>query len=251
MEPVDIFKYQATRVLDLLLPPRCYGCGEEVQRQGTLCASCWSGLHFISSPRCRLCGYPFDYALPDSSLCGACLAHPPGYDKAVSALVYDDASRKLILSFKHGDRTETAPSLAQLMAQAGQDCLSRADLIIPVPLHRGRLFSRRYNQSALLARSLSSISGVPWAPDLLERGKRTPTQGGLNRMQRAQNVHNAFRIRQEKAAALAGRHILLVDDVLTTGATVEACAVCLRKAGVASVLILTLARVVTPGKVTI
>ncbi len=251
MKPVDTFKYQANRMLDLLLPPRCYGCGEEVQKQGTLCASCWSGLRFITNPRCRLCGYPFDYALPDSSLCGACLARPPTYDKAVSALVYDDASRKLILSFKHGDRTETSPSLAQIMAQAGQDCLEQADLIVPVPLHRGRLFSRRYNQSALLARSLSSISGLPWSPYLLERCKRTTSQGGLNRAQRARNVRDAFRTRRGKAAAVAGRHVLLVDDVLTTGATVEACTSCLRKAGAASILVLTLARVVTPGQATI
>jgi ComF family protein len=248
---VDTFRYRAIRALDLLLPPRCYGCGEEVQKQGTLCAACWSRLRFISNPRCRLCGYPFDYALPDSSLCGRCLSHPPSYDRAVSALVYDEASRKLILSFKHGDKTETAPSLAQLMAQAGHDCLAESDLIVPVPLHRGRLFSRRYNQSALLARVLASISNLPWSPYLLERGKRTVSQGGLDRGERARNVGDAFRVRSGKRAALSGQHVLLVDDVLTTGATVEACTACLRQADVASVQVLTLARVVTPGQATI
>ncbi|GER06244.1 phosphoribosyltransferase [Iodidimonas muriae] len=236
--------------LDSLLPPRCYACGTLVDRQGALCGPCWSGLHFITAPSCMRCGYPFEIGLDGHHMCGACLAHPPAYDRGISALVYDDASRALILGFKRADRLELAKPLAGLMAQAGRDLLAQADLIVPVPLHRTRLLSRRFNQSAVLARALAQISGTSWTPFLLERTRRTPSQGGLNRAERTRNVRGAFRIRPKAQAThvLRNTHILLVDDVLTTGATVTACTGVLRKAGASSISVLTLARVVTPGQ---
>ncbi|WP_281299711.1 MULTISPECIES: ComF family protein [unclassified Iodidimonas] len=237
------------RGIDLILPPRCYGCGALVDRQGALCAACWGGLRFITDPRCHRCGYPFEYAMAGNPLCGACLAGLPLYDRGLSALVYDDASRSLILAYKRADRTELAAPLALLMARAGGGLLADADLLLPVPLHHSRLFSRRFNQSALLARALSRQSGIPHDPTLLVRVKRTKSMGGLNRSERMKNVRKAFALggSARSRAALSGRRVILVDDVYTTGATVNACARVLRKAGVAHISVLTVARVLSPA----
>jgi ComF family protein len=182
-------------------------------------------------------------------LCGACLAGLPLYDRGLSALVYDDASRSLILAYKRADRTELAAPLALLMARAGGGLLADADLLLPVPLHHSRLFSRRFNQSALLARALSRQSGIPHDPTLLVRVKRTKSMGGLNRSERMKNVRKAFALggSARSRAALSGRRVILVDDVYTTGATVNACARVLRKAGVAHISVLTVARVLSPA----
>ena len=237
----------ASRALDTLLPPRCYACGAAVAQQGELCGSCWTGLTFITEPMCRICGYPFDYAMPEESLCGACHARPPAYDRAKSALVYDDASRDLVLAFKRGDRTALADPLGRLAARAGRDLLESAGLILPVPLHPRRLFARRFNQAALLAKAISRQSGVDWSPDLLYRRKNTPSQGGLSHKQRRENMRGAFLVRRR----VEGRHVVLVDDVMTTGATAEACAKALRRAGARSVALVTVTRVVRPAQTTI
>jgi len=237
----------AGRALDILLPPRCYACGAEVSRQGELCGSCWAGLTFITEPMCRICGYPFDYATVEESLCAACHARKPSYDRAASALVYDDASSSLVLAFKRGDRTHLAEPLGRLAARAGEVLLAEADLILPVPLHPRRLFARRFNQAALLAREISKASGVGWSPDLLYRRRNTPSQGGLSNKQRRENMRGAFMA----GGRLEARHVVLVDDVMTTGATAEACAKVLRGAGARSVALLTLTRVVRPTQTTI
>jgi len=243
MEFLQRLEHVARGALDLLLPPRCYGCGAAVADQGRLCAACWSGLTFLTPPCCASCGYPFEYAPGGESLCAACMAGRPAYDVARSALVYDDASRPLVLAFKHGDRTHLAAPLADLMAAAGGELLEAADLILPVPLHPARLFRRRFNQAALLARMLARKSGTDWSPTRLQRRRATITQGGLSRRGRQRNVAGAFYMR----GRLEGRAVLLVDDVMTTGATVEACARCLRRAGARHIGVLTLARVVLPG----
>jgi len=237
----------ATAALDLLLPPRCLGCGAIVDRQGTLCSICWRGVGFIGPPMCACCGLPFEIAAGPGALCGACVATPPVYARARAAVVYDDGSRSLTLGFKHGDRLHAAAPFARWMVHAGAELLADADLIVPVPLHPWRLFRRRYNQSALLARAVSRMSGVPLAVDAVVRRRRTPSQGGLNRRQRALNVRGAFRVRHGAIATVAGRRVILVDDVLTTGATVGACARALLSAGAVSVDVLTLARVVRSG----
>lgn len=230
----------------LLLPRRCLACGTPVDGQGALCASCWPSVQFLGPPFCSACGYPFEYDPGEGVLCGACTAQSPAFRRARSVFVYDDASRGPLLAFKHADRTDAAPSFARLMMQAAPDLLSDADLIAPVPLHRRRLFSRRYNQSALLSRALASGTGLTSVPDLLVRSRHTPTQGGLSASARRRNVRGAFAMRPDKADRVRDAQVLLIDDVFTTGATVETCSRTLLRAGARAVDVLTLARVVRP-----
>jgi len=233
--------------LDFLLPPRCMRCGTGVASAGTVCARCWSTLGFLGAPWCRCCGLPFEHDAGAEALCGACTREAPAFDRCRAALRYDDESRGLILSFKHGDRTQTAPLFARWMVQAGAEILRDADLIVPVPLHWTRLLARRFNQSALLALRIGRETGIEVLPDGLVRRRRTASQGHLTPTQRADNVRSAFRPHPRRGARLAGRRVVLVDDVLTTGATVSACARVLRRTGAASVDVLTLARVVRPA----
>jgi ComF family protein len=229
-----------------LLPPRCLVCGLGVDRPGALCAACWGGLSFLAPPICAACGFPFDYDLGAGTLCGACHREPPAYDRARAVLRYDEVSRGLLLGFKHGDRTEGAPAFGGGLARAGGELIAECDVVLPVPLHRRRLFTRRYNQSALLAHALGRATGLPVLPDSLRRVRNTASQGRLSAAARRRNVAGAFRVATGAAERLGGRRVLLVDDVLTTGATVEACARVLKRAGAAGVDVLTLARVVRP-----
>lgn len=239
-----VLGWTATAVLDALLPPRCGSCGEPVGRPRTLCLGCWSALRFVARPLCRLCGDPFETAPPGEPVCGDCLAAPPPWGRGRSALRYDDASRPLVLAFKHGDRLHLAPLLAGWMRAAGAELLAECEVIVPVPLHRWRLLARRYNQAAALAHALARASGRPVSDCALLRARRTPSQGRMSRSQRARNVQGAFRIDAGRRAEIAGRRVLLVDDVLTSGATAAACTRALLRAGAASVDLLTLARVV-------
>ena len=232
----------ANALLDALLPPRCLCCGASVDRQGGLCPGCWSALIFIAPPYCACCGLPFEYETQDGNLCGACLAEPPAFARARAVLVYDDGSRPLVLSFKHGDRIHAAGAYGTWLARAGAELLTDADLLVPVPLHRGRLFRRRYNQAALLTQALSKRTGIETIPDALQRQRATPTQGGLDRKGRLRNVKGAFRL--HPGQSVVDRRVVVVDDVLTTGATLAACARVLTRAGAARVDVLTLARVV-------
>lgn len=225
------------------LPPRCLGCGVTVDQNGLLCTECWSGLSFIAPPLCDCCGLPFAYQVAERSHCAACIASPPAFDRARAVLVYDDASRRLVPGFKHADRLEPVPAFGRWLARAGAELTEAADLIAPVPLHRWRLFRRRYNQAGLLAQALGRVAGCPVAPDLLVRRRSTPSQGGLGRAGRRRNVAGAFALRAGREAQVRGRRILLIDDVHTTGATLGECARVLRRAGAASVDALTLARV--------
>ncbi|NNG02674.1 MAG: ComF family protein [Inquilinus sp.] len=230
--------------LDAVLPPRCLSCGAVVGGDGALCPPCWTRLAFVGPPHCVCCGLPFPYDAGEELRCGACIRRRPAFDRARAALVYDGASRPLLLGFKHGDETHAAAPFARWMAGAAGSLLTGADLLVPVPLHRWRLFRRRYNQAALLAHALGRGAGRPVATDLLIRRRRTPSQGGLGRVGRAANVRGAFAVPQAVRARIAGRRLLLVDDVMTTGATVEACARALRRAGAAHVDVIVLARVV-------
>ncbi|HLF58607.1 MAG TPA: ComF family protein [Alphaproteobacteria bacterium] len=234
------------RGLDLLLPPRCLGCGRLVETAHSLCADCWQGVAFLAPPVCARCGYPFEIEAGDGALCAACSREPPPWDRARAVFRYDDRSRGMILGFKYGDRTEAAKAFGQWLARAGRELLAEGDLLVPVPLHWTRLFSRRYNQAALLAHAVSKLSGVPADATVLVRNRRTPPQGGLDRTMRRRNVRGAFAVPVRKQARVARRRIVLIDDVLTTGSTVGACVEALREAGAASVDVLTLARVAAP-----
>lgn len=235
------------RAVDIVLPPRCLGCGVLVGEPGAVCPACWGGIDFIAPPMCRCCGLPFDYDEGADAVCGDCARHQPLYGRARSAMVYNDASRRLVLAFKHADRIDAAPAWGDWLARAGADLLADADLLVPVPLHRRRLIARRYNQAALMAQALGRISGLPVSIDALRRVRATPSQGRLNRSQRARNVAGAFAARDSRRNALRGAHVLLVDDVLTTGATLTACIRPLLHAGAANVDVLTLARVTRTG----
>ncbi|MEO8713795.1 MAG: ComF family protein [Acetobacteraceae bacterium] len=234
--------------LDLLLPPACIACDRPVDAPGLLCPACFRATGFITAPCCLICGVPFDASPHGGSdgLCRSCQIAPPDFDRARAALRYDGGARRLILPFKHGDRVEMARALAPMMARAGAALLARADLLVPVPLHRWRLFRRRYNQAALLARALTRISGVPGLPDALGRSRRTAALGGKGARARRAEVDGAFSVRPGRAERIAGRRILLIDDVVTSGATASACARALKAAGAASVDVLAAARVPAP-----
>jgi ComF family protein len=230
------------RLLDGALPPRCLSCGVIVGDVGTLCSTCWPDVAFIARPLCAACGVPLS-AAPDTDvlLCAACLAARPPWRRARAVFRYKGVGRALVLSFKHGDRLDAAPTLARWLARAGAELLADADVIVPVPLHRRRLFARRYNQSAVLALALGKATGRSVAVDALMRVRPTPTQGGLDRRARAANVRGAIAARHP--ARIKGRRVVVIDDVLTTGATVGVCTRALLRAGAVSVDILTLARV--------
>ncbi len=235
-------------VVDAIFPPQCPACRGFVDRHGHLCGACWGQARFITAPTCACCGVPFEYEMGDGGLCLGCIANRPLYGRARSALIYDDLSRKLVLSFKHGDRLDGAGPYAHLMAQAGRELLADADLLVPVPLHWRRMFRRRYNQSAVLANRISGLAGIECLPDGLLRIRATPSQGQLPRKDRLKNVRGAFAVARRHSDHIGDRSILLIDDVLTTGATVNDCARALFRAGAHNVNVLTLARVVLPAQ---
>jgi ComF family protein len=239
-------------LLDAILPHRCLGCAEMIDGEASLCAECWRRLTLIGPPFCRCCGYPLPQVVADAPLCGVCAVEPPLYDRARTALRYDDGSRGMILRFKHADRTDIALTFGRLMLNAGRDLLADADLITPVPLHRWRLLQRGYNQAAMLAQALHQASGVPLAPDLIQRIAPTRSQQGLSGDQRQRNITSTvFRLHPWHRSKAEGKRILLIDDVLTTGATVTACVRSLQREGAEAVDVLTLARVVRDAGETI
>jgi ComF family protein len=230
--------------LDALLPPRCLGCGETVDASGALCPTCFSGFTFIAAPMCHVCGVPLELAVDDDLVCGGCLKERPDFNRARAVFIYDEASKPIVLRFKHGDRTDAAVHLARWMQRVGSTLLESCDVIVPVPLHQWRFLWRTYNQAALLANALGRFSGKPSLPDGLLRVRRTPSQGGLGRAQRRRNVSGAFRVRRPDR--IRGKNVLLVDDVFTTGATAEACTRALLAAGAAMVDVLVLGKVPMP-----
>lgn len=226
-------------VVDTVLPPQ-----ELLSLAGDpLSKRLWENVTFLDAPWCEACGFPFEYQIAEGGLCGRCAVRRPAYDHARAAMAYDDGSRALVLSFKHGGRTEGLTGFAAQMRRAGRDILGGADYLIPVPLHPSRLIRRKYNQAALLGRALGKITEVKYNPDVLIRTKRTNSQGQFNARQRVENVRGAFEIRASAKERVKGAHIILIDDVLTTGATLEACARTLKKAGARQVDGLCLARV--------
>jgi ComF family protein len=231
-----------TALLDTIYPPRCLACAEATDQRHGLCPACWRDTHFIAGTTCRRCGVPLIGEAGPEDACEGCTRHPPAWDRGAAAIVYAGAGRRIVLALKHGDRLDMVRPLAGWMAAAGRELLTEANLIAPVPLHWSRLVRRRYNQSAELARCLARLSGRRAAPDLLVRRRATAPQQG-SREARAANQAGAFAVNPRRTGVLAGRSVLLVDDVLTSGATLSACAECLRAGGAARVNVLALARV--------
>lgn len=230
-----------------LAPPLCPVTGEEVSGPALMSPAGWSALHFIAPPFCRRCGVPFSVDYGAGVECPACIAEPPVFDRARAALVYDDASHRLVVGFKHADRTELAPMFAGWMRRAGAGLITTDSVIAPVPLHPRRLAGRRYNQSAMLAARLAKDARAVPCLDGLKRVRATPPQKNLSVEARRRNVAGAFRANEKRRAQIRGAHVIIVDDVLTTGATLSAAARCLTNAGAARVDALVLARVVKGG----
>ena len=228
------------RALDLLFPPQALDGAVAPQSTG-LSAEAWSKVAFIAEPLCDGCGAPFEFAAAER--CAACLARPRAFARARAAVLYDEASRDLILQFKHADRTDLARLLSGWVGRAADDLLADADAVAPVPLHRSRLLARRYNQAAEIARPLARRHGLRFLPDSLVRSKRTESQAGKSGSGRRRNVAGAFAVPPRQRRRVEGRRILLIDDVLTTGATAEACARALLAAGASAVDLAVVARV--------
>jgi len=231
-------------VLDFALPPRCGGCGTIVDEVDSFCAPCWSKLEFLGAGGCLRCGLPL--RATDADLCGACLARPPRLDRIRAAVAYDDISRSIAMRLKYGRKVALARTMSRfmqpLLGAVGPDVV-----LVPVPLHRARLWNRGFNQSAFVARELSRRTGVPLAVDALKRVRSTPPLKGMSMRQRRRTVAGAFRV--SRPAELAGRTIVLVDDVFTTGSTANACARALKRAGAARVDLISWARVIRPSQI--
>jgi len=234
---------QALRgVITVALPPRCAGCGTPVGEDHRFCASCWGGLRFLGPPWCAACNLPFDFDRGDGALCGACLAQPPRHAGVRGAVAYGPVARDLALRLKYGGRIAFAETMARQMARLMPE---GTDLLIPVPLHRWRIWTRGFNQAALIADALSRLTGMPNDRTALIRIRRTAPLRGLGGRQRAKMVAGAFATAAGAGGRLRGRAIVLVDDVYTSGATADACTRALLRAGATSVTILCWARVLT------
>ncbi|PHS41280.1 MAG: phosphoribosyltransferase [Robiginitomaculum sp.] len=234
-------------LLDTLLPPHSLITGQVLSKAGPEAdVELWQNLKFIDDPCCQACGFPFEFEQGQNALCIRCTAYKPEFDQARSAITYDDTSRKLVLDFKYGGRTDGLGFFAAQMVRAGAEMLDRADMLIPVPLHRARLRQRRFNQAALLAREISRITNIPYDTEILMRKKNTPIQGSLSFKARRRNVSGAFDIYGKNKHRLKNKRVVIIDDVYTTGSTLSACAKPLKRAGVAQIDALTFMRVVRP-----
>jgi ComF family protein len=230
----------------ILFPPACAGCRRLVNAPGTLCGECWQKLRLLEKPWCEVMGTPFSHDMGEGFLSAEAIANPPPFRRARAAVSYEGVAQRIVAGLKYADRTELAPWMARWMARAGAELIADAEIVVPVPLHRRRFLTRRFNQSAELARALGRIAGLPFAPDAVRRVKKTRQQVGLGARERQDNVRGAFRVPPEAEIKVRARQVLLVDDVYTTGATVSAVALALRRSGADAVDVLTFARVL-PG----
>jgi ComF family protein len=239
---VALIRTAARWALDFALPPRCAGCGTIVGDVHSFCPDCWKQVEFLGEGGCSTCGLPLHAT--EQKTCGACLARPPRIARTRAAVTYDELSRSLAIRLKYGRKVAIARTMARYMAPLVSGEGER--LLVPVPLHRTRLWSRGFNQSALVARELSRRLGIVTDPLALARTRRTPPLKGMSPLQRRKTVAGAFRVRDK--AAVAGKTVILVDDVLTTGSTADACARTLKRAGAARVELVSWARVVKPSQ---
>jgi ComF family protein len=235
-------------IADAIIPPQCLVCRSGLQEPSALCPQCWGGLQFIEEPCCDRLGTPFAYDEGEGAVSAAATAEPPDWHRARAAVGFNDAARGLVHALKYRDRHEAALLMARLTARAGVRLFDGAHAIIPIPLHRYRLWTRRYNQSALLGQRVAAAAGLAFRPDLMTRVKRTRQQVGLDHSARRRNVRRAFAVPERFLDQVSGRNFVLVDDVMTTGATAAACAEALLKAGAARVDVLVFALVLEPKR---
>lgn len=245
---ISIASNAARRIVDFALPPRCPGCGAITQDVHRFCLGCWQALTFLGDPCCACCGLPFEYDGGEDALCGGCIADPPRFDRLRAAVAYGDIARQVALKLKYSGKPGVAETLAHFM-QRHIGAESADAILVPVPLHRWRIWKRGYNQSALMATALARRTGLRAELDLLRRVKATPPLKGKNRRERALAVRGAFKVTDAGKAAIKGRTLLLVDDVYTSGATANACAMALKRAGAGTVNIICWARVVAKREV--
>ena len=238
-----VISYNVAQAINYLLPPVCGNCGEVVLEDVGICSHCWKKLSFISSPCCHLCGYPFNLSIEVGAICGECERRPKSFAQCRASLVYDDHCKDMIIGYKHGDKTYLAKLFSKWMALSGGEVLERADIIIPVPLHPRRLLSRKYNQAALIAQDLARLNDKQYVPNLLIRSKNTKSQGHVSYQGRWKNVSSAFHLNKKYSSHIKNKRIVIVDDVYTTGATLDACAKALKQEEIKSVDGLVLARV--------
>lgn len=232
------------RSLDFLYPPGCACCGAAISEPHALCARCWGEMRFIERPYCERLGTPLPVDSGERLLSPAAIADPPVFSRARAVVCYDDRARSLVHRLKYGDRAELARMMGRMMTAAGNEVLQEADLILPIPLHRWRLWRRRFNQAMALAMTIAEYSQVACDPLVLARVRRTSPQNRLTRTQRRENLKGAFAVSDEARAKVQGKNIVLIDDVLTSGATANAAARTLLRAGARNIDILTFARVV-------
>ncbi len=235
-----IFERLCEKLRDICFPATCCKCGKYTENQG-LCSDCWSKIHWISEPLCQICGKPFEIDIGIN--CTDCSYEKPIFDHARAVFEYDDNSKSIILKFKHSDATFLGKQLAQWMYRVGETLLKKADLIIPVPIHFFKRLKRKYNQTEILATYLAKLSEKTYEPRILRKNNPSRSQEGLTKLQRKENVKDSFEIDKKYAPLLKEKTVVLVDDVLTTGATVNECARILKKHGAKSIFVLTIARV--------
>lgn len=234
-----------------IMPAVCLGCRASLGRTDGLCGSCWRSIRFIRPPLCDRLGLPMPYGAAGTMISAAAAAEPPVYDRARAVAAFEGVMRDLIHGFKYADRHDARRLFGRWLAHAGAELLPGIDVIVPVPLARGRLLRRQYNQAAVLARELARLSAVRFDPHVLERTRSSRAQVGLSRDERRRNLRGAFRVAPSRAASIAARSLLLIDDVITTGATVEACTRVLKAQGAARVDVLALALVTDPRQVSL
>jgi len=237
----------ARTLINVVYPPSCLACLASIAEPRALCAQCWARFRLIERPYCERLGTPFSIDSGPGLLSPAAVADPPSYERARAVARYDDLARLLAQQLKYGDRLDLAATLGAWMARAGTELLRDADLIVPVPLHRRRLWARRFNQAALLADVVGRLSGKRVDPFLLTRRRHTRSQVGLSRVERLTNLSGAFQVADEAKARLQGLRVLLVDDVLTTGSTANLAANALLRGGAKAVDVIVFARVVHDG----
>jgi ComF family protein len=230
-------------VVEAVYPPQCLMCKEETGAAHGLCPDCWASTSFVAGLVCDCCGLPLPGDAGEIALCDECTEAAPVFRRARAAVMYQDGGRNLVLALKHADRPEMARTLAPWMVRAGRELLAGCDLVAPVPLHYWRLLRRKYNQSSELARQVARLAGLNFVPDLMVRSRNTPTQDGRDRAARFANQAGAFVANPRHAARIVNRKVLLIDDVMTTGATLSALAAACLDAGAARVEALVLARV--------